>query len=131
MAELIEGSKEILARDEAIVINRCIAYGKKYGSFNFYPASNLYPNTQKKRLVRWKRTIKIEIMNVKNDAQSKQWKKVIEHIVNDTCFISSKCYIDKIGVVNYYLNINWSKFVVGYKKYEDYVVPPPKLKTVW
>lgn len=124
-SELREGAMLEIVKDEAIVINRCIAYGKKYPNFNFYPSSNLMPTNRRKAHDIHKRTIKVSIMNIRNDNQSRQWKKVIEQIVSGTCFITSKCYTDMLGISNYYLNVNWSKYFVSGQPNSAYVVPPP------
>jgi len=116
-----------ILKGQNIVINRCLAIGKQNGDFNFYPACNMMPNGNRAKMEKIrKKSIKVEIMNIKSDGQLRGWKKLMEGIVAGTCYQYSKAYTDRYGIVSYYLNVSWATLELNHRRNEDYIVPPPK-----
>ena len=54
----------------------------------------------------------------------KKWSPIISGLVKNTCYIASKCYLSRYGIANYYLNVNWRKYIKNLN--DDYVVPRPQ-----
>jgi hypothetical protein len=128
--DLKPGSFDVIKKDEAAVINRCIAYGKKYTQFCFIPSADEYSSfTRHDQRRRNKHSVKVEILKVRDEAQLRQWRKVLEHIVSGTCYEFGKQYVNRYRIVTYYLNVKWREFAIDWVERDNYVVPPPTERT--